>query len=69
MMDFFEEKYEEEMEQDDAVVLGLRALKKATEEEKLNPKSVEIGIVREGEKFRRLNDTEVESLVERANSE
>ena len=69
VMDFFEEKYEEEMEQDDAVVLGLRALKKATEEEKLNPKSVEIGIVREGEKFRRLNDTEVESLVERANSE
>lgn len=69
VMDFFEEKYEENMEQDDAIVLGLLALKKATEEENLNPKSVEIGIVCEGENFRRLNDAEVEALVEKANSE
>lgn len=69
VMDFFEEKYEEDMEQDDAIVLGLLALKKATEEENLNPKSVEIGIVCEGKNFRRLNDAEVEALVDKANSE
>ena len=53
---------------DDAIVLGLKALKKATEEEKLNPKSVEIGIVRQGSNFRRLDDTEVEAVVEKANT-
>ncbi len=33
----------EGMAQEEAIVLGLKALKKATEEEKLNPKAVEIG--------------------------
>ena len=37
------------MGSEEAIVLGLKALKKATEEEKLNPKSVEIGIVSAGE--------------------
>ena len=69
VMDFFEENYEEVMEQDDAIVLGLRALKKATEEEKLNSKSVEVGVVSEGKRFRRLGDDEVEALVDKANSE
>lgn len=69
VMDYFEENFEECMEQDDAVVLGLRALKKATEEEKLNPKSVEIGLVCDGKKFRRLSDEEIAALVEKADSE
>ncbi len=45
VMEVFEEEYQEGMAMEDAVVLGLKALKKATEEEKLNPKAVEIGIV------------------------
>jgi len=68
VMEVFEEQYQEGMEMEDAIVLGLRALKKATEEEKLNPKSVEIGIVRQGANFRRLEDGEVEAVVERANA-
>ena len=48
VMEVFEEQFQEGMDMDDAIVLGLKALKKATEEEKLNPKSVEIGIVRKG---------------------
>lgn len=68
VMEVFEEQYQEGMEMDDAIVLGLKALKKATEEEKLNPKSVEIGIVRQGSNFRRLDDTEVEAVVEKANT-
>jgi proteasome alpha subunit len=69
VMEVFEEQYQEGMEMEDAIVLGLKALKKATEEEKLNPKSVEIGIVRAGADFRRLDDGEVESVVNKANAE
>jgi proteasome alpha subunit len=68
VMEVFEEQYQEGMESEEAIVLGLKALKKATEEEKLNPKSVEIGIVRRGANFRRLDDAEVEAVVEKANS-
>jgi len=68
VMEAFEEQYQEGMEQEDAIVLGLKALKKATEEEKLNPKSVEIGVVRKDADFRRLDDDEVEAVVEKANS-
>lgn len=68
VMEVFEEQYQEGMEMDDAIVLGLKALKKATEEEKLNPKSVEIGVVRQGSNFRRLDDAEVEAVVEKANT-
>ena len=68
VMEVFEEQFQEGMDMDDAIVLGLKALKKATEEEKLNPKSVEIGIVRKGSNFRRLEESEVEAVVEKANS-
>ena len=64
----FEEEYAEGMDLDAAVVLGLKALKKATEEEKLNPKTVEIGVVQRDENFRRLEDSEVESFIEKANA-
>ena len=35
---------------------------------KLNPKAVEIGIVVRGENFRRLEDSEVESYIEKVNA-
>ncbi len=69
VMEVFEEQYREGMPQDEAVVLGLRALKKATEEEKLNPKAVEIGLVKRGEDFRRLTESEVEAYIGKANAE
>jgi proteasome alpha subunit len=69
VMEVFEDQYREGMPQDEAVVLGLRALKKATEEEKLNPKAVEIGLVKRGEDFRRLTDSEVEAYIGKANAE
>ncbi|OPY31490.1 MAG: Proteasome subunit alpha [Methanomassiliicoccales archaeon PtaU1.Bin124] len=68
VMEVFEEQYQEGMAQDDAVILGLKALKKATEEEKLNPKAVEIGLVKRGESFRRLTESEVEAYIGKANS-
>ncbi len=68
VMEVFEEQYQEGLDMEEAVVLGLKALKKATEEEKLNPKSVEIGVVRKDMNFRRLDDLEVEDVVNKANS-
>ena len=68
VMEVFEEQYAEGMAMEDAVELGLKALKKATEEEKLNPKAVEIGIVRRGENFRRLDDNEAETYIQRVNA-
>ncbi|MBC7108011.1 MAG: archaeal proteasome endopeptidase complex subunit alpha [Methanomassiliicoccales archaeon] len=68
VMEVFEEEYQEGMDMEAAILLGLKALKKATEEEKLNPKAVEIGIVRRGEKFRRMEESEVEAYVEKANA-
>jgi proteasome alpha subunit len=68
VMEVFEELYAEGMEMVDAVELGLKALKKATEEEKLNPKAVEIGIVRRGESFRRMDDNEAETYIQRVNA-
>jgi proteasome alpha subunit len=62
VMEIFEEKYKEDMSMNDAVMLGLEALKKATEGEP-NVQSVEIGIVREGEKFSKLEAKELEKYV------
>jgi proteasome alpha subunit len=68
VMEVFEELYTEGMEMEAAVELGLKALKKATEEEKLNPKAVEIGIVRQGESFRRMDDNEAETYIQKVNA-
>jgi len=69
VMEVFEEDYQEGMSMEDAVTLGLKALKKATEEEKLNPKAVEIGMVRHGDNFRRLDESEVETFIAKVNQE
>jgi proteasome alpha subunit len=68
VMEVFEEDYQEGMDMEAAVLLGLKALKKATEEEKLNPKAVEIGVVVRGENFRRMDESEVEALIEKADA-
>jgi proteasome alpha subunit len=68
VMEVFEEDYQEGMDMQTAVLLGLKALKKATEEEKLNPKAVEIGVVVRGETFRRMDESEVEDLIEKADA-
>jgi len=64
VMELFEERYQDGMPQDDAVLLGLEALQKASEE-KLDAKAIEVGIVVEGQKFRRLPEDEVVTYVRR----
>src|SRR5512136_1820095 len=49
------EEFKDDMGVDEAITLGLKALQKATEES-LNTKAVEIGLVKVGERFRRLSD-------------
>lgn len=62
VIEIFEDKYKESMSMNDSIVLGLEALQKATEGEP-NVLSVEIGVVKSGEKFRKLETKEVEKFV------
>ena len=64
VMELFEEKFRDGMAQEDATILGLEALQKASEE-KLDAKTVEVGGVVEGEKFRRLGEDEVAAFLRR----
>jgi proteasome alpha subunit len=64
VMELFEERYQDGMAQDDALLLGLEALQKASED-KLDAKAIEIGLVVEGQKFRRLPEDEVVAYMRR----
>ena len=65
VMELFEEKYKEGMARDDAILLGLEALQKASEGEKLDGKTIEVGVVEEGQAFRRLSEAEVSAYLSR----
>ena len=62
VMDMMEAEYKDGMERDEAVALGLRALQKSNEEP-LNPTSVEIGFVEKGKPFRKLEEKEVKEKI------
>jgi 20S proteasome alpha/beta subunit len=64
-MELLEEKYKESMAQDDAMILGLEGLQKASEGEKLDARAIEIGLIVEGDKFRRLSESEVGQYLTR----
>jgi len=64
VMELFEEKYKEGMTQDEAVLLGLEALQKSSEE-KMDARTIEVSVIVEGEKFRRLTEQEVQSYIAR----
>lgn len=62
VMDLFEKEFQDDMPFEDAASLGLRALAAAVEEP-LEAGSVEIGVAKIGEKFRRLSEEEVAALI------
>jgi len=64
VMEMFEERYKDGMSQDEAISLGLEALQKSSEE-KLESKAVEVGVIVDGEKFRRLPEDEVGRYLSR----
>jgi len=63
-MEVFEEKFKDGMGQEDAVLLGLQALYKATDG-KLNADAIEVGVVSTKENFRKLSPDEVRKFVDR----
>lgn len=63
-MEFFEEKYKENLGADEAVTLGLQALYKATDG-KLNSDALEIGVVSSKEAFHKLAPEDVKKFVDR----
>lgn len=58
----FEEKYQDGLSKDDAILLGLEGLAKAAEE-KLEADAIEVGVVERDEKFVRLTPEEVDGYL------
>ncbi|MFQ6012332.1 MAG: archaeal proteasome endopeptidase complex subunit alpha [Thermoplasmata archaeon] len=58
----FEEKYNDDMDRDTAVLLGLEALQKASED-KLQADTIEVGLVEAGKRFVRLTLEEVHAYL------
>ncbi|MFQ5986097.1 MAG: archaeal proteasome endopeptidase complex subunit alpha [Thermoplasmata archaeon] len=58
----FEEKYDDDMDRDAAIILGFEALQKASEE-KLQADAIEVGLVEVGKRFVRLTPQEVQAYL------
>ncbi|MFQ5552629.1 MAG: archaeal proteasome endopeptidase complex subunit alpha [Thermoplasmata archaeon] len=58
----FEEKYNDDMDRDAAIILGFEALQKASEE-KLQADAIEVGLVEVGKRFVRLTPQEVQAYL------
>jgi len=64
-MAYFEEKYKENMTLEEAIDMGIKAIKKGSEG-KLNPDAIEIAVIDAKEKFRRLSHDESKNYVKKA---
>ncbi|MFA5772178.1 MAG: archaeal proteasome endopeptidase complex subunit alpha [Thermoplasmata archaeon] len=62
VMGMFEEKYEDGMNLDDAILLGLSALQKATEEP-LNTLTIEIGVVKKDADFAKMSYANIQKYI------
>jgi proteasome alpha subunit len=65
VMGIFEEKYEDGMDLDDAIVFGLSALQKATEEP-LNVSTIEIGVVKKNVEFTKMSSNNIQKYINMA---
>ena len=63
-MEMLEKEYSEDMSMEDAIKLGLKALKESSEEE-FREDTVEIGYIKVGEEFRVMSDEEVKKILEK----
>jgi len=64
VMEHFEDNYTNDLSKDDAVLLGLAALKKTTEDQ-FNPEAVEIGVVTQSEPFAKMEDSLVQKYIKK----
>ncbi len=64
VMELFEKEYREDMDFEEAIMLGLKAIDTASEEE-ITPVTLEIGYIKKGEKFTLMSDEEIANYVEK----
>ncbi|KAA0005878.1 MAG: proteasome subunit alpha, partial [Thermoplasmata archaeon] len=67
-IEYFEKNYEESMNMNEAIMLGLNALKISTEKE-LSLEAIEIGVVTEGEEFKILSQKETKKYFDKIKEE
>ncbi len=67
VMELFEKEYREDMNFEEALMLGLKAIDAASEEE-IIPMTLEIGYIKKGGKFTLMSDEEIEKYVEKYKS-
>jgi len=64
VIELFEEKYDNDMTMDNAIILGLEGLQKPSEE-KLDSNAIEVCVIKTKERFRRIPEDEVQRYLER----
>jgi proteasome alpha subunit len=64
VMEMFEKEFKDGMTYNDAVLLGMKALKAAIDED-LTAQTMEVGVVDSDRKFRRLSENELETLIKK----
>lgn len=64
VIELFEDKFKDNMSMDDTILLGLRGLK-ASSDDKISGDSVEIGIIKKGEKFKKLEPAVIQKYIDR----
>jgi len=67
VMELFEKEYKEDMDFEEALMLGLKAIDSVSEEE-LTPVTLEIGYIKKGGKFTLMSEEEVTKYVEKYKS-
>jgi Proteasome A-type and B-type. len=65
-MEILEKEYEEKMNEEEALTLGLKVIKKVTNQ-KLSPANIDIGVIRmKNKKFFIVGDKETQKLIDKA---
>ena len=64
VMEMFEKEFSDDMSYNDAMLLGIKALKAAIDEE-LTAQTIEIGVVDGDRKFKRLTESELEGFIKK----
>ncbi len=61
----FESKYRDDMDMDEAVSLSLESLRSASDDGGLSSKTVEVGVIKKDENFRKLSAEDVQKYIDR----
>jgi len=64
VMEMFEKEFKDDMPYNDAVLLGMRALKAAIDED-ITAQTIEVGVVDQDRKFKRLTENELQGFIKK----